>query len=138
MAKCRTFSFKRDLREVVADGLYMQAVVGEDMSVGVVKFVEAEGAAIPAKSHAHGEEVTLQVQGGCAVLLGVEINDEDPRVELEAGSIMIMPAEQSHYGVNRFDQDGVCLRLNVVSPPRKEYGAKGREQVYYPVQDGSR
>lgn len=133
MSLCQLFSFRHDLQEVVADGLYMQAVVGETMSVGVVNFVQAKGADIAAKSHAHGEEATLQVTGGCAVYLGDQVADlSDPQVQLEAGRLMIMPAQQSHYGVNRFDADGQCLRLNVVTPPRQEYGSKGAAKTYYP------
>lgn len=139
MAKCQLFSFTHDLNEVVKDGLYMQAVVGETMSVGVVNFVTPQGPGIKASAHAHGEEVTLQVSGGCSVYLGSDVQGmTDPRVELESGRVMVMPAEQSHYGVNRFNAQGQCLRLNVVSPPRKEYGSKGATTVYYPGAENKR
>lgn len=118
---------------MVQDGLYMQAIVGETMSVGVVNFVLPNGKSIKAQAHAHGEEATLQIRGGCSVYLGTDVLGlGDPRVELESGSVMLMPTGQSHYGVNRFNANGHCLRLNVVSPPRKEYGKKGATQVYYP------
>lgn len=133
MSICQVFSFRDDLNEVVPNGLYMQAVVGETMSVGVVNFVQEKGADIAAKSHAHGEEATLQITGGCAVYVGDQVADmNDPQVQLEAGRLMVMPAEQPHYGVNRFDEAGQCLRLNVVTPPRQEYGSKGAAKVYYP------
>jgi len=133
MTICQRFSFREGLNEVVEDGLYMQAVVGETMSVGVVNFVQPKGPDIAAKAHAHGEEVTLQVTGGCAVYVGDRAATlDDPQVQLEAGRLMVMPAEQSHYGVNRYDAEGQCLRLNVVSPPRQEYGGKGAAKVYYP------
>src|SRR5690625_4863164 len=70
MSKCQVFSFLNNLNEVVEDGLYMQAVVGDKISVGVVNFVEPGGPEIAPKSHSHGEEVTLQIKGGCAVYLG--------------------------------------------------------------------
>lgn len=139
MANCQVFSFTRDLNEVVKDGLYMQTVVGETMSVGVVNFVMPQGPGIKASAHAHGEEVTLQISGGCTVYLGSDVQDmADPHVELESGRVMVMPAEQSHYGVNRFNAAGQCLRLNVVSPPRKEYGSKGASTVYYPGAEAQR
>jgi len=133
MSKCQVFSFLNNLNEVVEDGLYMQAVVGDKISVGVVNFVEPGGPEIAPKSHSHGEEVTLQIKGGCAVYLGD--NEEqlnDPQVQLEAGRIMVMPTGQPHYGINRYDQKGQCLRLNVVTPPRKEYGSKDNTKTYYP------
>ena len=134
MPGCQVFSFVDGLTEVVPRGLYMQAVVGETISVGVVDFVAENGAAIAAQSHSHGEEVTLQLHGGCEVFLGSDVaHRRDPKVELEAGTVMIMPAGQAHYGVNRFDLSGRCLRLNVVTPPRREYGSRGAAQVYYPT-----
>lgn len=133
MTICQVFSFRESLNELVPGGLYMQAVVGETISVGVVNFVEPNGGDIAAKSHSHGEEVTLQVSGGCSVYLGDNVAElNDPRVELEAGRMMVMPAGQAHYGINRFDSEGQCLRLNVVTPPRQEYGSKGATKVYYP------
>lgn len=139
MSECKVFSFLDDLNEVVKDGLYMQAVVGDSLSVGVVNFVEPGGPDIAAKSHAHGEEVTLQVKGGCAVYIGSnEALLNDPQVQLEAGRIMVMPAEQAHYGVNRYDAEGQCLRINVVTPPRKEYGSKDNAKTYYPGAEDSK
>lgn len=138
MSKCKRFSFVEDLQEVTPDGLYMRTVVGEHISIGVVKFVALKGAGIPAKSHAHGEEVSLQVRGGCEVYLGDHRRDDNAAHSLDEGRIMIMPAQEEHYGVNRFDSDGVCMRINVVTPPRKEFGSSGQETVYYPVQEPSR
>lgn len=139
MAKCQIFSFTQDLNEVIRDGLYMQAVVGETMSIGVVHFVSQNGPGIKSQAHAHGEEVTLQIRGGCTVYLGSDVQGfSDPSVELESGRVMTMPADQSHYGVNRFNPDGQCLRLNVVTPPRKEYGSKGATKVYYPGAETTR
>ncbi len=133
MSKCQMFSFVDNLSEVVADGLYMQSVVGETMSVGVVNFRLPNGPAIPAKAHNHGEEASLQIRGGCTVNLGWSVTEPEGHVELEEGSVMLMPAEQAHSGVNRFDGQGMCLRLNVVTPPRAEYGAKGSSKVFYPI-----
>jgi uncharacterized RmlC-like cupin family protein len=104
----------------------------------VVKFVANRGAGIPAKPHAHGEEASLQIEGGCRVSLGDTVADNNQAVELDSGTLMLMPAQQPHYGVNRFNDDGICLRLNVVTPPRREFGEKGRETAYYPVQETSR
>lgn len=136
MSSCQVFSFARnDLREVVPDGLYMEAVVGETISVGVVNFRLPAGADIPSKAHAHGEEMTLQIKGGCTVNLGWSTEEPDGAVELAEGTVMVMPADQPHSGVNRFDAEGMCLRLNVVTPPRAEYGGKGNAKVYYPTAD---
>lgn len=133
-AKCQRFSFTADLKEVVPDGLYMQAVVGEKLSVGVVNFRLPAGPGIAAKAHAHGEEVTLQLHGGCTVNFGTDPASPEGAVELEVGTVMIMPADMSHSGINRFDGDGMCLRLNVVSPPRAEYGGAGQAEPYYPTE----
>lgn len=138
MAKCIRFSFVDDLSSVVEDGLYMRAVVGDSLSVGVVKFVVDKGADIAAKSHAHGEEASLQIEGGCTVSLGKTVMAGNAAVELEGGMLMLMPAEQPHYGVNRFSANGVSLRLNVVTPPRREFGEKGSETLYYPAQETTR
>jgi len=137
MAKCQVFSFENDLREVVQDGLYMQAVVGEALSVGVVNFRAEKGTNLPARSHAHGEEATLQLRGGCTVNIGKDVDAPEGSVELEEGIAMIMPADRFHSGVNRFDAEGMCLRLNVVTPPRVEYGNSGQAKVYYPTAERS-
>jgi len=135
MQKCQVFSFTRNLNELVPDGLYMQAVVGEALSVGVVNFRLPAGPGIAAKSHAHGEEATLQIRGGCTVNLGWSVEAPDGAVELEEGNVMVMPADQPHSGVNRYDADGMCLRLNVVTPPRAEFGSRDKATVYYPTED---
>jgi quercetin dioxygenase-like cupin family protein len=136
MSKCIVFSFLDDLPAVVESGLYLRAIVGDALSVGVVKFVAPRGADIPAKPHSHGEEASLQIEGGCRVLLGAEVEAGNPSVELEAGSLMIMPPGQAHYGVNSFSAAGVSQRLNVVTPPRREFGAKGQETSFYPIDGG--
>ena len=46
-----------------------------------------------------------------------------------------MPADQPHSGYNRYDAEGMCLRLNVVTPPRAEYGSRDNAKVYYPTGD---
>ena len=135
MQKCQVFSFTRNLNELVPDGLYMQAVVGEALSVGVVNFRLPAGPGIAAKAHAHGEEATLQIRGGCTVNLGWSVETPDGAVELEEGNVMVMPADQPHSGVNRYDADGMCLRLNVVTPPRAEFGSRDKATVYYPTED---
>ncbi len=135
MQKCQVFSFTRNLNELVPDGLYMQAVVGEALSVGVVNFRLPAGPGIAAKAHAHGEEATLQIRGGCTVNLGWSVETPEGSVELEEGNVMVMPADQPHSGVNRYDADGMCLRLNVVTPPRAEFGSRDKATVYYPTED---
>ncbi len=132
MSVAQVFSFLDDLTVVVPGGLRMRSIVGETLSVGIVDFLAEKGATIAAKAHAHGEEATLQVTGGCTVGLGDDPAGPCDTVELESGVVMIMPAGQSHWGVNRFDAEGRCLRINVVTPPRAEYGAKGATRVYYP------
>ena len=111
----------------------MTSVVGEALSVGVVNFRLPKGPDIAPKAHNHGEEITLQIKGGCTVNLGWSVEEPESSVELEEGLVMIMPTDMPHSGINRFDPDGMCLRLNVVTPPRAEYGAKGEAKVYYPT-----
>lgn len=132
MPQCQLFSFREGLDEVVPGGLRMKAVVGQSLSVGVVNFRLPGGPGIAAKAHAHGEEATLQIRGGCTVNLGWSVEAPEASVELEEGIVMLMPAEQPHSGINRFDAEGECLRLNVVTPPRQEYGASGNAKPFYP------
>lgn len=133
MAKCRVFGIDSNLKEVVADGLYMKHMFGENVSVAVVKFVEAAGAELPAKGHAHGEEASLQVSGSCSVFEGVGAHGDREYI-MEQGDALIIPADVMHYGKNRFEPAGISLRLNVVTPPRKEYGAEDTVP-YYPLAD---
>tara|TARA_Y100000815_G_scaffold202449_1_gene186073 strand:+ start:319 stop:741 length:423 start_codon:yes stop_codon:yes gene_type:complete len=134
--ECQVFSFADPDQEVLPDGPYMSAVVGEALSVGVVTFRLPRGPEVAPKSHAHGEELTFQLRGGCTENLGDSVETPDGSVELEAGRAMLMPAEQPHLGLNRYDDAGWRLRLNVVSPPRAEYGARGAPRAYCPTDTG--
>ncbi|KAA1003518.1 cupin [Paraburkholderia panacisoli] len=131
MAKCRVFGIDHGLQTVVENGLYMKTMIGETMSVAVIKFVEQEGRNLPAKAHDHGEEASLQVLGSCSIF---EVRPDTPDVErmLAQGDAMIIPAGLRHYGKNRYGAEGVSMRLNVVSPPRAEYGAQD-DAPYYPL-----
>lgn len=131
MAKCARFSFQDDLLEAAPGALYMRSVVGETMSIGIVKFVAPAARNLPVKEHAHGEEVSLQVRGGCDVFQGIAGEEPKHGVRLAAGTVMIVPAEEPHYGHNSYDESGVSLRINVASPPRADYGSKGAERVFY-------
>lgn len=136
MAKCATFSFRDGLVEMVPNGLYMRSLVGERMSVGVVKFVAPEALKLPVKEHAHGEEVSFQIEGGCTVSQGIAGEPAKHRVVLDAGTVMIVPADEPHYGHNTYGESGVSLRLNVATPPRADYGSKGAEKVFYhPIEE---
>lgn len=133
MSKCRVFAIDHGLKPVVENGLYTKHLNGESISVSVVKFVEANGARLPAKSHFHGEEASLQLFGACSVFEGQgEPGDRETR--MEAGSAMLIPAQQSHYGSNRFGAEGISLRLNVVSPARAEFGPED-SPPYYPLKE---
>ncbi|SAL68791.1 hypothetical protein AWB69_08096 [Caballeronia udeis] len=133
MPKCRIFGIDDGLKEVVANGLYMKTYIGESISVAVIKFVEEAGRELPAKAHDHGEEASLQVSGSCSIF-EVRPGEADVERVMNAGSAVIIPAGLSHYGVNRFEPAGVSMRLNVVTPPRAEYGS-GDETPYYPLAD---
>lgn len=135
MGKCRVFTIDDDLQEVVADGLYMKSMLGDEISVSVVKFVQPKGGELPAKAHAHGEEASLQIAGSCTVFEGDGNGEADAAHALRAGEAMLIPAQLSHYGANQFGSEGASMRLNVVTPPRKEFGKSGT-QAYYPLQDG--
>jgi hypothetical protein len=136
MPKCKVFSFRDDLIEVVPKALYMRSVVGDTMSVGVVKFIAPEAKKLPSKEHAHGEEASLQIEGGCTVYQGVVGEPPEHKVELEAGTVMIVPADYLHYGENRYSANGVSLRLNVATPPRADYGSKDAAKVvYHPLEN---
>ncbi|REE07352.1 hypothetical protein B0G71_7845 [Paraburkholderia sp. BL27I4N3] len=131
MPKCRIFGIDDGLKQVVADGLYMKTMIGQTMSVAVIKFVETAGRDLPAKAHDHGEEASLQVRGACSIF-EVHADGREVEREMNAGEGMIIPAGLSHYGVNRFEGAGMSMRLNVVTPPRAEYGG-GDDTPYYPL-----
>lgn len=133
MPKCRVFAIDNNLKEVVADGLYMKHMFGETVSVAVVKFVETAGRDLPAKSHQHGEEASLQFSGACSVFEGLG-EAGDLETVMEQGDALLIPAGLMHYGSNRFEPAGVSMRLNVVTPARKEYGAEDTVP-YYPLAD---
>ena len=139
MSKCTVFSFVDDLIEVAPGALFMRSVVGETMSVGLVKFQAPNAKALPVKEHAHGEEASLQLHGGCAVFQGVAGRPPLNAVQTGEGTVMIVPADQAHYGENSYDAGGLSVRLNVVTPPRADYGSKGNAKVaYHPLEQGSK
>ena len=139
MPTCKVFSFVDDLKEVAPDALSMMAVVGETMSVGLVRFQAPNATALPVKEHAHGEEASLQLQGGCAVFQGIAGEPPLHAVHTEAGTVMIVPADQPHYGNNTYDAAGLSIRLNVVTPPRADYGTKDNATVtYHPLEQDAR
>lgn len=130
MARCTTFSFVDDLIEVAPNALSMRSVVGDALSVGVVEFHAPAARALPLKEHAHGEEATLQINGGCTVFQGIAGEPPRHQVELTEGTVMITPADELHYGINAYDAAGISKRLNVVTPPRADYGTKDDARVY--------
>ena len=140
MTRCRVFAIDEDLKEVVADGLYMKTFRGETVSVAVVKFVEKAGHELPAKAHSHGEEASLQISGSCSIFEASDSHGAatDRESVMNQGDATIIPAGCSHYGVNRFEPAGVSLRLNVVTPPREEYGQHNQTTPYYPLADRRR
>jgi len=131
MPRCRIFGIDHGLKEVVVDGLYMKTMIGETMSVAVIKFVETAGRGLPAKAHSHGEEASLQISGGCSIY-EVHAGGEEFERRLNAGEGMIIPTGLTHYGVNTYEGAGISLRLNVVTPPRAEYRSED-EPPYYPL-----
>jgi hypothetical protein len=132
MPKCRVFAIDDGLKEIVAGGLYGKHLFGQTISVSVVKFVADKGRDLPAKSHSHGEEASLQLVGGCSVLEGDDGASGNPETRMQAPSALIIPAGCSHYGTNAFGHEGVSMRLNVVTPPRKEFGPED-SAPYYPL-----
>ncbi len=137
MSKCQVFSFVDDLIEVAPGALYMRSVVGETMSIGVVEFHAPAALALPVKEHAHGEEASLQINGGCAVYQGIAGEPPANEVQTIEGTVMIVPAGQPHYGVNSYDAAGLSVRLNVVTPPRADYGSKDAARVAYHPLEGA-
>jgi cupin superfamily acireductone dioxygenase involved in methionine salvage len=132
MAKCRVFAIDDNLKEIVADGLYGKHLFGATVSVAVVKFVAEKGRDLPAKSHSHGEEATLQLVGGCSVFESVDSEESDYESVMTTGDALIIPPGLMHYGSNTYGAEGVSLRLNVVTPARKEYGPED-STPYYPL-----
>jgi hypothetical protein len=137
MTQCRIFAIDDDLKEVVANGLYMKTLRGQTVSVAVVKFVEEAGRELPAKAHSHGEEASLQLSGSCSIFEAGEAAKKmtDRESVMNEGDATIIPAGCSHYGINRFEPAGVSMRLNVVTPPREEYGQHDQATPYYPLAD---
>jgi hypothetical protein len=143
MAKCRVFAIDDNLKEVVPQGLYSKHLFGTAVSVSVVKFVTPQGPLVQAKSHSHGEEASLQIKGACSVFVGVGAGlgagagvraGTDPDYPMAQGAAMLIPAQLAHYGSNSFSEEGVCMRLNVVTPPRKEFGPED-STPYYPLKE---
>jgi hypothetical protein len=135
MQKCKVFSFVDNLQEVSPGALFMTSVVGETMSVGLVKFQAPNALALPVKEHAHGEEASLQINGGCAVFQGIAGEPPLNAVQTNEGTVMIVPADSPHYGNNTYDASGLSVRLNVVTPPRADYGTKDNAKVaYHPLE----
>ncbi|MCA1326867.1 cupin domain-containing protein [Herbaspirillum sp. alder98] len=132
MAKCRVFAIDDNLKEIVADGLYGKHLFGASVSVAVVKFVAEKGSDLPAKSHSHGEEASLQLVGACSVFESADSQQSDYESIMASGDALIIPAGALHYGSNRFGPEGVSMRLNVVTPARKEYGPED-STPYYPL-----
>ena len=130
MPKCQVFSFTHDLQEVVPGGLFMRSVVGETMSVGVVKYIAAGAGGIATKAHAHGEEASLQILGGCQMFQGQTGEPPRHRLETGPGTVMIIPADEPHYGINTYGTEGVSVRINVASPPRAEYGSTEKPALF--------
>lgn len=132
MAKCQTFSFTEGLTVVAPGALQTISVVGDRLSVGVVRFSAPGAHALPVKEHAHGEEVSLQINGGCVISQGIAAENAPlHEVTTEPGTLMFVPADHPHYGRNTYDADGLSVRLNVVTPPRADFGAKGRARATY-------
>ncbi len=132
MAKCQRFSFVDDLTEMAPGALATTAVVGERLSVGVVRFQAPGALALPVKEHAHGEEASLQINGGCAIFQGIAAENAPlHEVRTDPGTLMFVPADHPHYGVNRYDAAGLSVRLNVVTPPRADFGGKGNARATY-------
>jgi hypothetical protein len=135
MAKCRVFAIDDNLKEVVPQGLYSKHLFGTAVSVSVVKFVTPQGPLVQAKSHSHGEEASLQIKGACSVFVGAGVRaGTDPDYPMAQGAAMLIPAQLAHYGSNSFSEEGVCMRLNVVTPPRKEFGTED-STPYYPLKE---
>jgi uncharacterized RmlC-like cupin family protein len=133
MSKCKVFHIDDALTEVVENGLYMKTLSSDTLSVAIVKFVESAGRGLPAKAHSHGEEASLQLVGGCSIF-AENAHFPDREAVMNAGDMVMIPAGLSHFGVNRFEREGVSMRLNVVSPPRREYQSAGATP-YYPLAD---
>lgn len=134
MARCRIFAIDDNLKEVVPGGLYSKHLFGTAVSVSVVKFVTPQGPHVQAKSHSHGEEASLQIKGACSVIIGAGTHPGDPEYAMAQGEAMLIPAHTAHYGSNSFGGEGVSMRLNVVTPPRKEFGPED-STPYYPLKD---
>jgi uncharacterized RmlC-like cupin family protein len=132
MAKCQQFSFHDGLTVVAPGALQTTSVVGETLSVGVVKFMAPGARELPVKEHAHGEEASLQIYGGCVISQGIAADDAPLHaVTTEPGTVMFVPADHPHYGNNTYDAQGLSVRLNVVTPPRADFGTKGNARATY-------
>src|SRR5262245_17716954 len=109
MPRCRLFAIDDALKEVVPNALYSKHLFGTSVSVSVVKFVLPGGPGLEAKSHAHGEEATLQVKGGCSVFVEKEHHGAPVEIPMGAGTAMVIPAQAMHFGTNIFDASGMSL-----------------------------
>jgi uncharacterized RmlC-like cupin family protein len=132
MAKCQRFSFTDGLTDVAPGALQTVSIVGDVLSVGVVRFSAPGALQLPVKEHAHGEEASLQINGGCRISQGIAAENAPlHEVTTREGTVMFVPADHPHYGVNSYDATGLSVRLNVVTPPRADFGAKGSARATY-------
>lgn len=116
------------LCDVVPGRLQMGVHLGNSFSVALMRFIEQKDVEdnVYAAPHSHGEEVTLVLKGGGTLFLpGMER-------KFSKGDIIIAPPRVPHTGQNDFGDEGECMRLNLVTPPREEYVARGGG-AYYPV-----
>lgn len=116
------------LSEVVAGRLQMAVHLGNSFSVALMRFIEQRDVDdnVYAAPHSHGEEVTLVLKGGGTLFL------PGSEQKFSKGDIIIAPPRVPHTGQNDFGDEGECIRLNLVTPPREEYIARGGGP-YYPV-----
>ena len=117
MSPCHVFSIADHLDTVDENALYMKTIIGDTLSVSVVKFVENARKNLRRDAHRHGEEICLQLAGTCSMYTVAEDGKETENI-LQPGDTAIISPETMHYAVNRFGSDGISMRLNVLALPR--------------------
>ena len=126
-SKPRVISLDQDdLKEVVADQVYMKHFFGDTFSLAYFWFPPGSEALGATSLHTHGEEfaINLRGRGDLASSHGV--------LPLEEGDVYLIPPHLAHggSGENPNNPEGTII-LGIVTPPRAEYGPEG-ETGYYP------
>lgn len=111
-AKAQHFVFDKLPRESLFGGTYQRAAFRGDNSLVTVNWMDP--AMPPQPLHSHDfDQVSMIVQGA------MDFEVEGERFHVQAGEVLIIPANAKHTGIAVGDE--VALNIDVFAPPREDY-----------------